>query len=539
MSEIYIKLNKLYSKSGFMGKYGTDVWVSAIICLAFIIFINYYYFINIIEVVKADWPSQRCNPLVLPFAGFINKPTDMSNLEFTVGNFNNCLNTILQDVVLVALQPLYFAVNIIQEAINNLTEAFNKLRQMTAGLRKQILFTAEKIHVAMNNLVITFIGYTIKIKDSMLKVNGIITTAFYSLFASYMALTSLFLCVIDLIILILITIAIICLIYLLLSFLPIIGFIFKPFWMLVVIIMIIIMIPAIWFKIMLMRVLRLSTPPVPGIPGCFSAETPIEMVDSTNKQIKDVVVGDILKNGSTVTSVIQFSATEQNMYQLHGVRVTGEHRVFHPTLKWIKVKYHPESVYMRDYNELFVYCLNTNEKTFTIGKTLFSDWDDIDEEVWEDLQKYCVTPGYLPENFTKADIHTHLDSGFHGDSYVILANGLNIPVTQVKVNDILASGDKIVGVVKIDARDIDLYKFSFGDEGTTICGSRNIHIADKNLGIINCMSPHIKKERISGQMIEPFLYHFLTDTKCVMINNIRFKDYNSGIDMYLRQFNMV
>ena len=102
------KINRLYLTSGYMDRYGSDVWASAIICIAFIVFINYYYFVNVLEVIKTDWPNQRCNPLVLPFAGFIKKPTDMSNVEFTASNFNSCLNDILKNVVLVAIQPICF-----------------------------------------------------------------------------------------------------------------------------------------------------------------------------------------------------------------------------------------------------------------------------------------------------------------------------------------------------------------------------------------------------------------------------------------------
>jgi len=135
--KIETKINLLYSKSGYMSKHGSDVWASAIICLAFIIFINYYYYVNVIEVIKTDWENQRCNPLVLPFAGFIKKPTDMSNLEFTTSNFNGCLNAILKNVVLIAIQPLYYAMNIIQESVNELIIAFDHVRNLTANIRNQ------------------------------------------------------------------------------------------------------------------------------------------------------------------------------------------------------------------------------------------------------------------------------------------------------------------------------------------------------------------------------------------------------------------
>ena len=308
--------------------------------------------------------------------------------------------------------------------------------------------------------------------------------------------------------------------------------------------MIAILIPCIWFEVMLLRVMDLSTPPPPGVPSCFAGETLIEMRSqggetNNQKKIKDIEVGDQLRDGIKVTGIMKFAAEEQNLYNLKGVLVTGEHRVFHPTLKWIKVKNHPESVYIPEFNEPFVYCLSTNKKSFTIGETIFSDWDDIDNEILEDLEKYCVIPGYLPEHFSEEDIHTHLDSGFHTTSTVTLNDGWKILVDDVKVNDILLSGEKIVGVIKIAAHDMDLFNYTFTDNNyiqKTISGSKNLHIDDENLGIINCIKIYKENEEIFNHQ-EQFLYHFLTDTKFVTVNNIRFNDYNSGIDMYLREFN--
>jgi len=548
--KIYNKINKLYSTAGYMDKYGTDVWTSAIICLAFIVFINYYYFVNVLEVIKADWPAQRCNPLVMPFAGFINKPTNMSNLEFTAGNFNDCFNTILKNVVLIALQPLYFAVNIIQDAVNELISAFDALRQLTSNIRNQFSSIVKQIYAGITNLVVTFIGYTVKIKDSMGKINGILTTALYTLFGSYMALVSFFLVTIDLILIILICICLAIIIFWIVAIamhlIPFFGFSIAQPWaikaIIYTLIMIAILIPCIWFEVSLLRVMDLSTPPPPGVPACFAGDTLIEMNSEggetykQTKKIKDIEIGDQLRNGYKVTGLMKFAAEEQNIYNLQGVLVTGEHRVYHPTLKWIKVKNHPESVYIPDFNEPFVYCLSTDKKSFTIGEMIFSDWDDIDNEVWEDLTKYCVVPGYLPENFSEEDIHIHLDSGFQARSTVTLHDGWKISVDDVKVNDVLASGEKIVGVIKIAAHDMELFNYNLNNDTNAFCGSKNLHINDKNLGIVNCMQIYKENEQILNHR-EQFLYHFLTDTKFVTVNNIRFNDYNSGIDTYLRQFN--
>ena len=67
-------INKLYSKAGFLEKYGGSLWTTFIISLIFFIAISYYFVYNNIEPIKADWVNQRCKPNVMPFAGLINPP---------------------------------------------------------------------------------------------------------------------------------------------------------------------------------------------------------------------------------------------------------------------------------------------------------------------------------------------------------------------------------------------------------------------------------------------------------------------------------
>ena len=169
-----------------------------------------------------------------------------------------------------------------------------------------------------------------------------------------MAAESLFLCLIQFIIIIMILVAVGCMLMWGINIGLIAGIITAPFAtpfgitsIIYLLIFIAILIPCIWFEYMLMRVMNLSTPPLPGIPGCFAEDTLIELLvtdndnKNTKKLIKDICIGDILKNGSKVTAILKCSAKEQNLYTLNNVLVTGEHRVFHLN-KWIKVKDHPK-----------------------------------------------------------------------------------------------------------------------------------------------------------------------------------------------------
>ena len=553
-------IKDLYSATDYMGKYGTDVWITALICGTLGYLMYYQYLVNALEVIKADWPSYKCNPAIMPFAGFIVKPVDKSYFEFTTDNFSTCVFDILKYLSEMAVGPFQLVLKILNELVQDLIDGFNALRGLFDNLRSTFTNLFDQIFAAISNLVVEFMYILIKMKDTMSKAMGVLVNALFILFGSFMAMESLFLSMLDLMTLIMIIIVCIVALWIYITIglwpitpVPIVGQAVLPVAMgwtytsiIGVCVVIALLIPIIIFIVFLMRVLKLSSPPPPKAPGCFAGETLIPLFQAGSKKIKDIAIGDKLKNGGVVTATIQFSAADQNIYKLNGVFVTGEHRVFHPLLKWIKVKEHPESVYIPAFNEPYVYCLNTTDKVFVIDETLFSDWDDVDANVINSLQENCVANGFLPDGFIYEDIHTYLDSGFQSATKVKLLNGLSVSICDVKVNDILeyganamganamganAIGTKVLGVIKIAGHDIKQYKHTFIND-SFIYGSKNIHVADVNLGIINCMqSESMQSESMQS---ESMLYHLLTDAKFFIANNIRVNDYNYGIDAYLK-----
>ena len=92
------------------------------------------------------------------------------------------------------------------------------------------------------------------------------------------------------------------------------------------------------------------------------------------------------------------------------------------------------------------------------------------------------------------------------------------------MNDV---GGQVVGLVVIDANDLDVYKYSLPN-GTHIYGTQNIHLTDPILGVLNGFT--LTKEKCKK---ERYLYHLLTTTKFFVANGIWVNDYNSGIDQYL------
>jgi len=121
-----------------------------------------------------------------------------------------------------------------------------------------------------------------------------------------------------------------------------------------------------------------------------------------------------------------------------------------------------------------------------------------------------------------------LDAGLHEFTLIELEDGQSVNIKNICVNDILRFGEKVVGIVKIDATDIiGVYEYILED-GSKIKGSGNIQVKDPSLGNFNTFD--LEGKEISNTK---YLYHLLTDRGDFVVNGIRLGDYNSGIEKYI------
>jgi len=92
------KIDKLYNKNGFMEKYGGQLFLSIFIIFVVSVLFVYLQILNNLEPVKKNWGKERCNPFVIPLAGFINntEKNKKSDSQYTIDNFEFCLGNIIQ-----------------------------------------------------------------------------------------------------------------------------------------------------------------------------------------------------------------------------------------------------------------------------------------------------------------------------------------------------------------------------------------------------------------------------------------------------------
>lgn len=530
MDNIFVKINNLYNKKGFFARYGLDVWTSGFIIFIFFVTTSYFYILNHLKPLKANWPQERCNPAVIPFAGLIQGKSGKESLEYTGENFTNCVQTILQNIVGYALQPIYYAESLIHDTVSEVTSANNAIRSMFDKIRNSMKEITEDIMGRTLNITLPLIELIINIRDVMGKTVGTMTAALYTLLGSYLTLQTMVGAIMEMVFILLIALAS------LITATWIGSFFFPPLSAIAAALtafMIAILVPYVLIEIVLSPTIGLPFPSPPGVPSkpsCFPGKTIMKLKDNDKKYLENLEIGDELWDGSIVTAILKLSSANQEIYNLNGLIVSGTHRVYHDDMEWITVAKHPRSVLIEDFREPYLYCLNTNTKTIKFENNIFLDWDELDEMNLTDLRFNCIEQGFLPRDFKNSDIHRYLGIGIHEDMDIELEDGKSISIKDIEVNDILKFGEQVYGIVKIDTSKLKgIYEY-YLEDGKKIKSSQHILIKDSDLGTINTAN-------LSGLQIEKpkYLYHLLTNVGTYVINGVRIGDYNTGIEMYINK----
>jgi hypothetical protein len=125
---------------------------------------------------------------------------------------------------------------------------------------------------------------------------------------------------------------------------------------------------------------------VSKIGKCFHPFTLVELQNDKVKFMKDLDLGDILKNGSIVESVMKINNKHNSIpfYVIKGagvnasdIYVTGSHYVYdYTSKKYIQIDKYSNAKLVSDIKSDWFSCLITSDHKIKIGNETFWDWDD-------------------------------------------------------------------------------------------------------------------------------------------------------------------
>lgn len=530
--ESYINIKKMYDNLNYFDQYGSSLVLFILITISLFVLCSYCFVMINVQPIKDDWINQRCKPSIIPFAGLINAPEGTSPTDFTKENFDYCTQNIVKDITGNAVQPLTFVTNMLNDLFDKIKQSLNGIREMINKVRTNLQAVAQEIMGRIINITIPLQQIIIGLKDVLAKVQGTMTAGLFTLLGSYYTLKSLMGAIAQLIVTILIGLAA------MIAALWVVPFTWGAAAANTAIFLAI-SIPMALILTFITKTLKVqSNLKIPKI-KCFDKNTLLKMNNGFEKPISEIKVGDTLFNDNQVTAKILVTTEGSQMYNLNGVIVSDSHIVKYKD-KWLPVSEHPDSIKIENYNEPFLYCLNTNSKTIIINDICFTDWDEIyDNDITKfntllymkfnnDKQKYTFKP---------SDIHKYFDGGIVEDTLIKLKNGSTRNIKNIKIGDVLENGEKVYGLVEIYGLTINEQFIYYLGKNRLIQGGCNLCFYNEQTGILSTLDLDVYHQELCKN--KSVLYHLLTDKGKFKINNVIFYDYNASIDLFLDKYKLL
>ena len=511
-------VNKLYDNLSYFDLYFSSVLLFFVMTVFVVLVYVYCSAMRNSQQIKKNWSNEKCKPNVIPFAGLINKPENESVFEFTRKNFYECVTNVLSTNLQTSIKPFNIngIINSAKSASNGIDLSFNAVNMNFLNVSDLIGQQFAELKNKMANVMIPIQRIMYAVRDTFARMEGVIVSGVYTSMSNS---------------------------YLLKSMISeMVKFICSIFYSLIVIIGMMFVIPGtqglavaatavgialstifVSTNVSLGKMFHMSPGKMPKIPKCFDENTLIELKTVLTK-IKDIQVGDVLKNGATVTAKLKLGSSNVNMYSLHGTIVSDCHQVWYNS-EWIQVTNHPDAIELDKYDKPFIYCLNTENKTIQIGDDIYLDWDEIYEKHLEKLIFKKIS--YVNH---KSDIHKYLDGGFYEKTPISLLDYSIKRIRDIKIGDVLLNGEIVYGIVEIKGDDlIQVNKYNLGH--TSFKGGPNLNmVQDNKICSISFDSPNIHITQISNPTK---LYHLLTDQRTFYVGAVKMCDYNSLIDNIL------
>ena len=394
------------------------------------------------EIMK-NWKDYRCNPQVIMLAGlFKNKDDPRSDFQFTSDNFEFCSSEMAKNALNVVLKPVLDVFYQMSSAAMQSIGFTMNLRTLGAnlfnGLNRMFEIFTRRFNLTFHELHMSFV----KQFNAINKANAIAIASVYSGISVIRAIMNAF----QLMIVVSISILVIMVVLVIFMF-----FIFAP------------VIPLILVAISVISATS-SAGAVGGMSGafCFSKET-IVLLNGKSVSIDNVLVGDILEDGSTVTASMMFSADESaELYNVDGIIVSGTHIIYEKGRPIFVKDYPAATLFKGQVGDL--YCLNTSShKIPVLGKNgiyVFADWEELDNgpmEEWDILVQKTLNGGKVLNRPNKTISES--ESGFLSTGTVYTQNGA-LQIGALAVGDIVSDGvdwTEVVGLVKLAGSETQVF----------------------------------------------------------------------------------
>jgi len=148
-----------------------DIFLSFTIILVFIGIYAFNIFSVGLEHIKKNWPKYRCNPMIMPFSGYMGHDAG--------SNFTYCIQNMQTNYMQYLLKPTNYAMSVVKDSVGDIMNDIQWIRKKIADFVGTIMSIVKSIMSIFVNILIQFQRLIIKMKDVMAKLLGIMATFIY------------------------------------------------------------------------------------------------------------------------------------------------------------------------------------------------------------------------------------------------------------------------------------------------------------------------------------------------------------------------
>jgi hypothetical protein len=184
-SEINIekKISDYFENASYDELYSNDIWFTIIVFLIVFCIALYFYIKSSLQAYRNSWQDNKCNPLLMPFASVINsdKVQDNNDLEYIVNNFNECLNTLTEEVATSSTKPINSILTYIGNFFTILFTIFIGIKGFIEYLLRLIMYFYSLVENSLKSVFLQISMFFMNINDFLGKIISMFLVVYYTL----------------------------------------------------------------------------------------------------------------------------------------------------------------------------------------------------------------------------------------------------------------------------------------------------------------------------------------------------------------------
>lgn len=174
-------IKNIFDNIPYSKEYSFDIWFTILVIFLVSCIVTYLYVLSYIKSYKTNWETYRCNPLFMPFASLINSDQAENDPNFTINNFNSCLNDINKSIADDAKKPITNILNTFSSVFSASGHTASTIMDYIANLFTLLVQLFSQIIAKLKLMIGENNKIFIAINDFINEISSILSVIYYSL----------------------------------------------------------------------------------------------------------------------------------------------------------------------------------------------------------------------------------------------------------------------------------------------------------------------------------------------------------------------